>query len=280
MKTVILVSESVHLLKKALEAKISKEIQHEPVNDSIVDDLLSDYFSLTKLSPSLFNGMMKTNSSSDISVIEIRPDIKSIERAVAKRKVALESGNPERVFEALTKFESVFSKNTREVQNFRYEIPEHFFNYEKKKLEQMLWFKVSNSYEYPASGIYKSVFYFAWHEDAEEYQLLNRVPGLTLLNASPFESYAISMNNAQNGVIKVEIDSNDFFSMYKYTPYLRKGFLNLKQEILFASRRIDPQTEFLSRDKGFVKPILRQALERMEKVFTVHSLLYDGLMSA
>ncbi len=278
MHTVLLVSKSISYYKDNVKRQIDEEITHTPVDDHVIDYLLEDYFNLMKISGSASFGTMK--STDEISVQVLRPDLESLERSVRRRKSALEKGSSEEIFDSLKKYESIFSKHKREFQDFRYRIPEPFSSYSDEKVKKMLWIKLTSSFDYPIKrDIYKSRLYFAWNEDAEQYQLLCKIPGLVKLSSVPFETYIVSMGTLSRPFLSIEIDSNNFFTLESHKPVVKNGIVTIRRKTLFVSRRIDPKTEFNSKDL-FVKPLLRQAIERSEKFFEVHSLLYGGLRCA
>jgi hypothetical protein len=279
MHTVLLVSKSISHYKNAVEKKINEEITHTPVDGHIVDHLLEDYFNLMKISGSASFGTMK--SSDETSVQVLRPDLESLERSVKRRKNVLEGGHETEIFESLKKYESIFSKHKREFQDFHYRVPEPFSSYSDEKIKRMLWIKLTSSFDFPLKrDIYKSRLYFVWNDDTEEYQILCKVPGLIKLSTVPFESYIVSIGTLSRPFLSIEIDSNDFFTLESHKPVVKNGIVTIRKKTLFASRRIDPKTEFNSKDVKFVKPILRQAIERSAKFFEVHSLLYGGLRCA
>lgn len=278
MQTILLISKSIPKIMKGVEVKIDHQAKSLHLDDDSINELLEDYFHLMKLSNSSQAGSMKTTDNA--SIVSLRPDLEHLERVVRQRKDILQGGSPEEVFVELEKYDKVFSKSCREIQNFYYKIPKPFSSLQPQDLKRMLWFKLSNSYEYPSNEIYRGKFHFVWHPDAEEYQLMTKVPGLCALSACPFEAYAISFNHASRGVITVDIDANHFFTMDKFTPRIVGDVLTIRKENLFANRRVDPSSEFMSKDIKFVKPFLRSAITRLEKVYLAHSILYDGLRYA
>ncbi len=262
-----------------MKKRIDEEITHTPVDDHIVDHLLEDYFNLMKISGSASFGIMK--SLDEISVQVLRPDLERLESSVKRRKNILERGHETEISESLKKYESIFSKHKREFQDFHYKIPEPFSSYSDEKIKRMLWVKLTSSFDFPLKrDIFKSKLYFIWNEDAEQYQLLCKVPGLVSLSTIPFESYVVPIGSLSRPFLSIEIDSNDFFTLESHKPVVKNGIVTIRKKTLFASRRIDPRTEFNSKDVKFIKPILRQSMERSEKFFEVYSLLYGGLRCA
>lgn len=279
MHTILLLSQSITLCTEAVVGMLDSEITHVPLNKEVVDDLLDDYSSLIKLSNSSFAGTMKTHQ--DTSVQVLRPDINHLQDVVRKRQQAFQEGDPEKIFTASKKYENIFSKNIREIQDFHYEVPKPFASYDANDLKKMLWIKMSDSYEYPLKNdIFKVKLHFVWHPEVEEYQLMRKIPGLTALNSVPFETYAISLEDAHKGILCVELDSQNFFSMEMHIPVLRSGMVTIRKKTLFASRMINPRADFLSKDVKFAKSILRQAMKKKDQAFEVHNLWYEDLRCA
>lgn len=279
MHTVLLVSKSIPLCTEVVVGKLDSEITHVTLNKEVVDDLLDDYSSLIKLSNSSFAGTMKTHQ--EISVQVLRPDINHLQDVVRKRQQVFQEGGPEEIFTALKKYGNIFSKSIREIQDFHYEVPKPFASYDANDLKKMLWIKMSDSYEYPLKNdIFKVKLHFVWHPEVEEYQLMRKIPGLTALNSVPFETYAISLKDAHKGILCVELDSQNFFSMEMHIPVLRSGMVTIRKKTLFASRMIDPRAEFFSKDAKFVKSILRQAMKKMDQAFKAYNLWYEDLRCA
>lgn len=276
MHTILLIMNSVSRSRIEISNSLKEAVTSDLFDQERVDGLLDMFQAMNNL-----NGTTASHfETGDKTLFVLRPQFAKIERAISKRCKVLqqiESSDPVVLMQTLKTYEAIFKKNRREVQTFDYQVSDFFSQVLGDRMKKMIHFKLSNSSDYMPSGIQRHKFHFVWNPEVEEFQLLNKVPGLVLLNATPFESYCVSLSKLSRGYLIVEIDSNNFFSLEKHTPTIKGSTLTVKREVYYSGRRIDPRTEFLSKDTLFVKKVLRQAYERMEKMFQVHTILYGKI---
>lgn len=274
MHTILLVAKSLEQTEAELKTSLDRCNSSEFFDSERVDLLLDLYSTMNRLNETTASRF----TTKDKTLLVLRPQFDAIEKAIRSRRRILSVGDPVDIMDSEKKYSAIFKKSRREIQTYKYQIPDFFLQSPSVNIKRMIHFKLSNSAEYLSSGVQKFKFHLAWNNQAEEYQLLNKIPGLSLLNATPYESYCISLSKIlERGYLVVEIDSNNFFSLEKHTPSWHSNTLTVKKEVYYVSRRIDPRTEFLSKDKRFVKNVLRQAYERMEKMFQVHTILYGKI---